>query len=126
MEIKEVVCKGYVMNGRNRRSKCEQWSEWLGLMPMGKPITASELADLISRERKGSWHYVPSPQAVTAMLNAVKNSGAVMRMEVAIEPYEIEFEQFDGWEVDSNGYIIHKYKTKKITIDKKTVFIRME
>jgi hypothetical protein len=45
------------------------------------------------------------------MLNAVKATGAVMRMEVAIEPYEIEV----SW---------GKYP-KKITIDKKTVFIRM-
>ena len=126
MGINVDVAEGYVMNARNRRSKCEQWSEWLGLMPIGKPITASEVVRLVANKYgECSWR-TPSPQAVSAMLNAVKNSGAVMRMEVAVEPYEIEFEQFDGWDVDSNGYLIHKYKTKKITIDKKTVFIRIE
>ena len=43
-----------------------------------------------------------------------------MRMEVAIEPYEIEVEQFDHWD----GYREVMAK-KKITIDKKTVFVRM-
>lgn len=125
MEINVNVAEGYVMNARNRRSKCEQWSEWLGLMPIGEPITASEVVRLVANKYgECSWR-TPSPQAVSAMLNAVKNSGAVMRMEVAIEPYEIEVEYLDGWDVDSNGYLIHKYNTKKITIDKKTVFIRM-
>lgn len=111
MEINVNVAKGYVENARNRRIKCEEWSEWFGLMPMGKPITASEVAQLVA-EKYGecSWR-TPSPQAVSAMLNAVKATGAVMRMEVAIEPYEIEV----SW---------GKYP-KKITIDKKTVFIRM-
>lgn len=126
MGINVNVAEGYVMNARNRRSKCEQWSEWLELMTIGEPITATQLVERISRTHNGSWYYTPSPQAVSAMLNAVKNSGAVMRMEVAVEPYEIEVEYTDGWNVDSNGYLIHKYKTKKITIDKKTVFIRME
>lgn len=125
MKINSAIAKGYVMNARNRRHKCEEWSEWLGLMPMGEPITASEIAQLVA-EKYGecSWR-APSIQAVSAMLNAVKVTGAVMRMEIAIEPYEIEVEQFDGWGVDRDGYVIHKYKTKKITIDKKTVFIRM-
>ena len=125
MAINSNVAKGYVMNARNRRSKCEEWSEWLSLMPMGEPITATQLAERISRAHDGSWYFTPSTQAVSAMLNAVKATGAVMRMEVAIEPYEIEVEHFDGWDVDRDGYVIHKFKTKKITIDKKTVFVRM-
>ena len=120
MEINVNVAKGYAMNARNRRHKCEEWSEWLKLMTIGEPITATQLAERISRAHGGSWYFTPSWQAVSAMLNAVKNSGAVMRMEVAIEPYEIEVEQFDHWD----GYREVMAK-KKITIDKKTVFVRM-
>ena len=120
MEINVNVAEGYVKNSRNRRHQCELWSEWLGLMTIGEPITATQLAERISRAHGGSWYFTPSWQAVSAMLNAVKNSGAVMRMEVAIEPYEIEVEQFDHWD----GYREVMAK-KKITIDKKTVFIRM-
>ena len=123
MEINSAVAKGYVMNARNRRSKCEEWSEWLGLMPMGKPITASEVAQLVA-EKYGecSWR-TPSPQAVSAMLNAVKGTGVVMRMEVAIEPYEIEVETRRRWSSVHTCYV--EGGMKKITIDKKTVFIRM-
>ena len=123
MEINSAIAKGYVMNARNRRNKCEEWSEWLGLMPMGEPITASEVAQLVA-EKYGecSWRS-PSPQAVSAMLNAVKITGAVMRMEVAIEPYEIEVETRRRWSDEQNCYV--EGGMKKITIDKKTVFIRM-
>ena len=123
MEINSAVAKGYVMNARNRRHKCEEWSEWLGLMPIGKPITASEVAQLVA-EKYGecSWR-TPSPQAVSAMLNAVKGTGAVMRMEIAIEPYEIEVERNTRYDRELDQYVIQS--PKKITIDKKTVFIRM-
>lgn len=123
MEINANVAKGYVMNSRNRRTKCEEWSEWFGLMPIGEPITASEVAQLVA-EKYGecSWR-TPSPQAVSAMLNAVKATGAVMRMEIAIEPYEIEVETRRRWSSVHNCYV--EGGMKKITIDKKTVFIRM-
>lgn len=122
MEINANVAKGYVENARNRRHKCEEWSEWLGLMPMGKPITASELSQMMEEKYGCSWR-VPSPQAVSAMLNAVKGTGAVMRMEIAIEPYEIEVETRRHWSNEQNCYV--DGGMKKITIDKKTVFIRM-
>lgn len=123
MEINSAVAKGYVMNARNRRHKCEEWSEWLGLMPMGEPITASEVAQLVA-EKYGecSWR-APSPQAVSAMLNAVKGTGVVMRMEVAIEPYEIEVERPERYDWGLREYV--PQPPKKITIDKKTVFVRM-
>ena len=123
MEINSAVAKGYVMNARNRRSKCAEWSEWLGLMPIGEPITASEVAQLVA-EKYGecSWR-TPSPQAVSAMLNAVKATGAVMRMEIAIETYEIEVERPTHYDWDLRAYV--PQPPKKITIDKKTVFIRM-
>ena len=122
MEINSAIAKGYVMNARNRRHKCEEWSEWLGLMPMGEPITASEVAHLVA-ERYGCPWRAPSPQAVSAMLNAVKATDAVMRMEIAIEPYEIEVETRRHWSNEQNCYV--DGGMKKITIDKKTVFIRM-
>ena len=123
MEINSAIAKGYVMNARNRRHKCEEWSEWLGLMPMGEPITASEVAQLVA-EKYGecSWR-APSHQSVSAMLNAVKTTGAVMRMEVAIEPYEIEVERPMRYDYGLHCHI--EQPPKKITIDKKTVFIRM-
>ena len=123
MEINVNVAEGYVKNSRNRRHQCELWSEWLELMAIGEPITATQLAERISRAHGGSWYFTPSWQAVSAMLNAVKNSGAVMRMEVAIEPYEIEVEIDRHWsnrqQCYVDGYI------KKIIVDKKTVFVRM-
>ena len=123
MEINANVAKGYVENARNRRHKCEEWSEWLGLMPMGEPITATQLAERISRAHGGSWYFTPSHQSVSAMLNAVKATGAVMRMEIAIEPYEIEVETRRRWSSVHTCYV--EGGMKKITIDKKTVFIRM-
>jgi hypothetical protein len=123
MEINSAIAKGYVMNARNRRHKCEEWSEWLGLMPMGKPITASEVVQLVAEKYGECSLRAPSPQAVSAMLNAVKATGAVMRMEVAIEPYEIEVETRRHWSNKQQCYV--EGGMKKITIDKKTVFIRM-
>lgn len=123
MEINVNVAKGYVMNARNRRYQCELWSEWLGLMPMGEPITATQLAERVSKAHDGSYYFTPSWQAVSAMLNAVKATGAVMRMEIAIEPYEIEVETYRHWSNEQNCYV--EGGMKKITIDKKTVFIRM-
>lgn len=122
MEINTNVAKGYVMNSRSRRSKCEEWSEWLGLMPMGKAITATELSQILQVQYRCSWR-APSPQAVSAMLNAVKGTGAVTRMEVAIEPYEIEVERPMRYDYYLQAYV--PQPPKKITIDKKTVFIRM-
>lgn len=123
MEINVNVAKGYVQNARSRRIQCEEWSEWLGLMPIGKPLTASEVVGLVA-EKYGeySWH-TPSVQAVSAMLKAVKGTGAVMRMEVAIEPYEVEVETRRRWSSVHNCYV--EGGMKKITIDKKTVFVRM-
>jgi hypothetical protein len=123
MGINLAIAKGYVMNARNRRHKCEEWSEWLGLMPVGEPITATQLAERISRAHDGSWYFTPSWQSVSAMLNAVKATGVVMRMEVAVEPYEIEVETRCHWSNEQNCYV--EGGMKKITIDKKTVFIRM-
>ena len=123
MEINSNVAKGYVMNARNRRHKCEEWTEWLNLMPMGEPITATQLAELISRAHGGSWYFTPSWQSVTAMLSAMKAIGAVMRMEVAVEPYEIEVETRRRWSNSQQCYV--EGGMKKIIIDKKTVFIRM-
>jgi hypothetical protein len=123
MEINVNVAKGYVQNSRSRRIQCEEWSEWLGLMPIGKPLTATEVVQLVE-EKYGrySWH-TPSVQAVSAMLKAVKGTGAVVRMEIAIEPYEIEVETRRHWSDYQNCYV--EGGMKKITIDKKTVFIRM-
>jgi hypothetical protein len=123
MEINSAIAKGYVMNAHNRRHKCEKWSEWLGLMPIGEPITATQLAERISRAHDGAWYFTQSWQSVSAMLNAVKATGVVMRMEVAIEPYEIEVETRRRWSSVHNCYV--EGGMKKITIDKKTVFIRM-
>ena len=125
MEINVNVAEGYVKNARNRRHQCERWSEWFGLMPLGEPITATQLAERISRAHDGSWYFTPSTQEVTAMLSAMKSTGAVTRMEVPIEPYEIKVEYSDGWTIDRYGCVVHKYKTKTITIDKKAMFIRM-
>ena len=122
MKINSAVAKGYVMNARNRRHKCEEWSEWLGLMPMGKPITATELSQIIQAQYRCAWR-APSPQAVTAMLNAVKATGAVMRMEIPIEPYEFEVETRRRWSNEQGCYV--DGGMKKITVDKKTMFIRM-
>ena len=125
MEINVNVAEGYVKNARNRRHQCERWSEWFGLMPLGEPITATQLAERISRAHDGSWYFTPSPQQVTAMLSAMKSTGAVTRIEVPIEPYEIKIEYFDGYTRDSNGCVVHNCKIKYITIDKKAMFIRM-
>lgn len=122
MEINSTVAKGYVMNARNRRSKCEEWSEWLAMMPMGEPITATELSQKMEEKYGCSWR-VPSCQAVSAMLSAMKSTGAVMRMEVAVEPYEIEIETRRRWSISQRCYV--EGGIKKIIVDKKTVFIRM-
>lgn len=124
MGINVNVAKGYAMNARDRRHKCERWSEWLDLMTIGEPVTAAQLAERIGEAQGGSWYYTPSYQAVSQMLNAVKNSGAVMRMEVAIEPYEIVVERNTRYDWNLGQYV--PQSPKKITIDKKTVFIRME
>lgn len=123
MEINVNVAKAYVKNARSRRIQCEEWSEWLGLMPIGKPLTATEVVQLVE-EKYGrySWH-TPSVQAVSAMLKAVKSTGAVVRMELAIEPYEIEVEIDRHWSNRQQCYV--DGGIKKITIDKKTVFVRM-
>jgi hypothetical protein len=120
MEINSAIAKGYVMNARNRRHKCEEWSEWLGLMPIGEPITATQLTERISRAHDGSWYFTQSWQSVSAMLNAVKATGVVMRMEVAVEPYKVIIGG-DSYNWETNEWVNPKYKT----IDKKTVFIRM-
>ena len=123
MEINVNVAKGYVMNARSRHIRCEEWSEWLSLMPIGKPLTASEVVQLVE-EKYGrySWR-TPSVQAVSAMLKAVKATDAVVRMEIAIEPYEIEVETRRHWSDEQNCYV--EGGMKKITVDKKTVFVRM-
>lgn len=122
MEINVNVAKGYVENSRSRRSKCEEWSEWLGLMPLGEPITATELSQMMEEKYGCSWR-VPSVQAVSAMLSAMKTTGAVMRLEVAIEPYEIEVERPMRYDCYLQTYV--PQPPKKIIINKKTVFVRM-
>ena len=121
MELNEMVCKAYVMNARNRRHQCELWDEMLIAMPIGVAMTATEVAEKASENRPSWWPY--SYYQASHALNAMKKVGIIERRVVDIEPYEIEVEVYPHWSNSQQCFV--EGGKKKITIDKKTVFIRM-
>ena len=79
-------------------------------MPIGVPLTATEIAERANEGVKKVWeqfsHYNVPPMARAMGLGIIK------REEVAIEPYEIEVESAFG-------------RKRKITIDHKTLYTRL-
>lgn len=120
--LNEKVCKGYVNNSHYRRNTVEKWQEIYETMPIGVPLTATEIAERANENRKG-WH-VYSHHNIPHMARAL-GLGVIKREKVAVTPYEIEIEYFDHWEcsVYPPKRVMSK---KKIVISEKTLYTRME
>ena len=107
--LNEKVCVGYVNNSVDRRLTVARWQEIYEAMPIGVPLTATEIAERANENRKG--YFIYSHHNIPPMARAV-GLGVVKREEVAIEPYEIEVESAFG-------------RKRKITIDHKTLYTRL-
>lgn len=119
--LNEKVCQAYVENSRDRQHMTERWEDFFNAMPLGVPMTATEIAKWASVHRRSYWEY--GYHAVTHAMRALCAMGAVKREEVPIEPYEIEVERPPRYDYGLHAWV--SQPPKKITIDKKTVFIRL-
>ena len=121
--LNEKVCLAYANNSSNRRPTAERWSMMFESMPIGEPLTATEIAEKGMRNPLcPSWWKIDYREA-TQMLHAMlfAGNGCIKREEIAIdEPYEFEIKVFKGWEG-----LKEITEVKKITIDHKTVFTRL-
>jgi hypothetical protein len=120
--LNEKVCVGYVNNSRERRSTVRVWQELYEAMPIGVPLTATEIAEMAS-ERIGI-RYCFSYQNIPPMAKAV-GSEVIKREKIAIEPYEVEVEYFDHWDRGADGGYREVMAKKKIVVSEKTVYTRL-
>jgi hypothetical protein len=121
--LNEKVCVGYVTNSADRRITVARWQEVYEAMPIGVPLTATEIAERANENRRElytrySHHNIP-PMAKAMGLGVIK------REKVAIEPYEVEVEYFDHWERGADGGYREVMATKKIIVSEKTVYTRL-
>lgn len=121
--LNEKVCVGYVNNSCGRRHTVARWQEIYEAMPIGVPLTATEIADRANENRRE--HYSRySHQNIPPMARAL-GLGVIKREKIAIEPYEIEVEYFDHWERTPYGYLREVTAKKKIVVSEKTVYTRL-
>lgn len=121
--LNEKVCRGYVNNSRERRYTVARWQEIYEAMPIGVPLTATEIAERANENRRE--HYSRySHHNIPPMARAL-GLGVIKREKIAIEPYEVEVEHFDHWEKDANGYLREVTAKKKIVVSEKTVYTRL-
>ena len=119
--LNEKVCVGYVNNSCGRQITVARWQELYEAMPIGVPLTATEIAERANENRKG--YHIYSHHNIPPMVRAM-GLGVIKREKIAIEPYEIEVEYFDHW--DFGTYPLKEIKAKKkITISEKTVYTRL-
>lgn len=120
--LNEKVCRGYVNNSADRRYTVARWQEIYEAMPIGVPLTATEIAYRANENRKTwglySHHNIP-PMARALGLGVIK------REKIAIEPYEVEVEYFDHWERTAYGFPREVKAKKKIVVSEKTVYTRL-
>ena len=121
--LNEKVCRAYVNNTYERRHTVARWQEVYEAMPIGVPLTATEIAERANENRKEhyavfSHHNIP-PMARAMGLEVIK------REKVAVTPYEVEIEVFDGWDINPNGGVVVKTRVKKIVVDHKTLYTRL-
>lgn len=108
--LNATVCQAYVNNSCDRRPVVARWQKLYEAMPIGAPLTATEIAERANEGVKKVWEQF-SHHNVPPMARAM-GLGIIKREEVAIEPYEIEVESaFD--------------RKRKITIDHKTLYTRL-
>ena len=120
--LNEKVCRGYVNNSGYRRHTVERWQEIYEAMPIGVPLTATEIAERVNKKigirNCCSYHNIP-PMARALGLGVIK------REKIAIEPYEVEVEYFDHWDRIAYGFPRAVTAKKKIVVSEKTVYTRL-
>ena len=122
--LNEKVCLAYANNSSNRRPTAERWSMMFESMPIGEPLTATEIAERgMKNPLCPAWWKIGYREA-TQMLHAMlfAENGCIKREEVPCTPYEFEVEHFVGWDPKTGDSVC---EMKKITIDHKTVFTRL-
>ena len=117
----EKVCVGYVNNSCDRRYTVARWQEIYEAMPIGVPLTATEIAEKANENRKG--YHIYSHHNIPPMAKAL-GLGVIKREKIAITPYEIEVEYFDHWECGVYPPKEVKGK-KKIIVSEKTMYTRL-
>jgi hypothetical protein len=121
--LNEKVCKAYVNNTYERRHTVARWQELYEEMPIGVPLTATEIANRANEN--GKEHYtVYSHHNIPPMARAM-GLGVIKREKIAIEPYEIEVEYFDHWDRGADGGYREVKAKKKIIVSEKTVYTRL-
>lgn len=119
--LNEKVCVGYVNNSCDRRPVVARWQKLYEAMPIGVPLTATEIAER-ANENSERWEQV-SHHSVPPMARAM-GRGVIKREKVAITPYEIEVEYFDHWECGVYPPKEVKGK-KKIVVSEKIMYTRL-
>ena len=117
--LNATVCQAYVNNSCDRRPVVARWQEIYEAMPIGVPLTATEIAERANENRKGYFAY--SHHNIPPMARAM-GLGVIKREKVAIEPYEIEVEYFDHFESGTLKAVMAK---KKIIVSEKTLYTRL-
>lgn len=121
--LNEKVCKAYVLNTYDRRHTVARWQEVYEAMPIGVPLTATEIAERANENRK-EYYRVYSHHNIPPMARAMGLS-VIKREEIAVTPYEVEIKVFDGWDRDADGSWVEKKRVKKIVVDHKTLYTRL-
>lgn len=120
--LNEKVCKAYVNNAYDRRHTVARWQEIYEAMPIGVPLTATQIAERANENRKE--HYAAySHHNIPPMAKAL-GLGIIKREKIAIEPYVVEIEYFDHWECGVYPPKEVKGK-KKIVVSEKTIYTRL-
>ncbi len=119
--LNEKVCLAYVNNSQDREIVAGRWSKMFDLMPIGVPMTATEIAEKATKASEWqTFDYREATQMLGAML--FLNQGYIKREEIPCDPYEIEVEHCVGWDPKSGEVVC---EMKKITIDHKAMFTRL-
>ena len=111
--LNEKVCVGYVNNSVGRGRTVERWQELYEAMPIGVPLTATEIAERANENHKGYpiySHHNVIPMAKALGLEVIK------REKIAIEPYEVEV---------GHRFYRGDVLVKKIIVNEKTVYTRL-
>ena len=131
-----VVATGYCNNTYDRRNTCSKWAELLDAMPIGQPMQAKEVCEIVNKARyeqakayyesqgwTGCWYNKAASQSVYQLFHALAEYGTIAREVVPCEPYTIKIGVGDQ-EYINGEYVFTKFKDK--VIDTVTLYTRLK
>ena len=126
-ESAKVVAVAFANNKYDRAEVVYARENILDAMPIGIPLTCTEIAEKVKElgvAHLGGWGVLEvNPQRVSQCMQSLIPFGIIHRMELSVEPFEIEIPVCSHWDCENQKTVV-EYKTK--IIDKKAFFVRMK